>query len=233
MSQKLDLIQQKMALLQEAEIAVYSIETGLGHLAKNKPYAPKPYYSTGIERLLKIIICLHEFNNTGMFPKQQFFQKKFGHDLIKLLNEVVSRCYVYPYLDRDFAEDDYDFLVHDLLWAKIVSALNDFAKEDRYMFLNKVSRPGLGRDWPKGRWEEIERIALSDEVYFRLLSQDYPELCRRTNHMIQAHIERFTRALARLLVYGNLGDAAQNQYALLSQFLGFRDNELGKKSYEL
>jgi len=44
MSNPLDLIQQKMALLQEAEIALYAIETGLGQLAKNRPFAPKPYY---------------------------------------------------------------------------------------------------------------------------------------------------------------------------------------------
>jgi hypothetical protein len=79
------LIQQKISLLQEAEIALYSIETGLGQLAKNRPYAPKPYYfgwfillSMGFERLMKIIICLHEFETNGSFPSRRFLQHTKG-----------------------------------------------------------------------------------------------------------------------------------------------------------
>jgi len=98
MSNPVDLIQQKMALLQEAEIALYAIETGLGQLAKNRPYAPKPYYfgrfillSTGFERLMKVIICLHEFETAGQFPTKKAL-KSIGHDLTTLCNGVVTRC---------------------------------------------------------------------------------------------------------------------------------------------
>ena len=116
MSNAQALIQQKIALIQEAEIALYSIESGLGHLAKNRPYAPKPYYfawfillSTGFERLLKILICLHEFETTGVFPSRRFLQHTMRHDLLTLRDEVVRRCFVPPYLDRNFAQDDYRF----------------------------------------------------------------------------------------------------------------------------
>ena len=233
------LVQQKLALIQEAEIALYSIESGLGHLAKNRPYAPKPYYfawyillSTGFERLLKILICLHEFETTGAFPTRRFLQRTMRHDLRTLRDEVVRRCYVSPYLNRDFAQDDRNFLSNDVLLAHILSALNDFATEDRYMFMNKISEPSLGREWPKGRWEEIERIALSDEVFYRLLQDDYQELVRQANRITQAHIERFTRALTRLFVFGNLGDLARSQYALIAEFVRLEDSELGCRTYE-
>jgi hypothetical protein len=239
MSNMQTLIQQKIALLQEAEIALYSIETGLGHLAKNRPYAPKPYYfawfillSTGFERLFKILICLHEFETTGTFPTRRFLQRTMRHDLLTLRDEVVRRCYVHPYLDRDFAQDDRNFLATDTLLVHILSALNDFANEDRYMFMNKISEPDLGREWPKMRWEEIERIALSDDVFYRLLQDDYQELVRQANRLTQAHIERFTRALTRLFVFGNLGDLAQSQYALIAEFVHLEDSQLGIRVYE-
>jgi len=92
----------------------------------------------------------------------------------------------------------------------MLSALSDFAQADRYLFMNKISEPGLGREWPKMRWEEVERLILSDVVYYRLLQEDYAELKRQANHLTQGCIERFTRALARLFVFANLRDTARN-----------------------
>jgi hypothetical protein len=232
------LMQQKIALLQEGEIALYSIETGLGQLAKNRPYAPKPYYfgwflllATGFERLMKILVCLHEFETTSAFPTRRFLQRTMRHDLIVLRNEIVSRCYTPTYLAQNFARDDYDYLVNNTLLLAILTALNDFANEDRYLFMDRVSDPGGSREWPKGRWEEIERIALSDTIYYRLLQEDYPALTRQATQITQAHLERFTRALARLFVFGGLGEVAGSQYALIAEFMRLEDSELGHKVY--
>ena len=239
MSQTQTLIQQKLALLQEAEIALYSIETGLGQLTKNIQYAPKPYYfswflllSTGFERLMKIVICLHEFEVTGAFPTRQFMKKNMGHSLVNLRDEIIQRCYTPMYLSKVFAQDDINFLSNNAVISLILNALNDFATQDRYMFMNQISEPTIGREWPKGRWEEIERAILSDEVYYHLQQSDYPELKRQANKLTQAHIEKFTRAIARLFVFGNLGDLAANQYALISGFLRLDDSNLGIKKYE-
>lgn len=233
------LIQQKLALLQEAEIALYSIETGLGQLRKNRPYAPKPYYfswfillSTGFERLMKVVVCLHEFEATGSFPTRKFLQRVMRHDLIALRDEVLHRCYTPAYRNREFGQKDYDFITSDNVLLNIVSALNDFSDKDRYMFMDRISEPGDGREWPKGRWEEIERLALSDATFYHLLQHDYPELKIRANQLTQASIEKFTRALSRLFVFGNLGSLATSQYALISDFVRLEDLSLGLKEYE-
>jgi hypothetical protein len=233
------LIQQKLALLQEAEIALYSIETGLGQLRKNRPIAPKPYYfswfillSTGFERLMKVAVCLHEFEATGEFPTRKFLQSVMRHNLIALRNEVIRRCYTPAYRNRDFGQRDYDFITTDDVLLNILSALNDFSDKDRYMFMDRISGPGDGREWPKGRWEEIERLALSDAVFYHLLQHDHPELKRRANQLTQASIERFTRALSRLFVFGNLGSLATSQYALISDFVRLEDASLGSREYE-
>lgn len=140
-----DLIPQKLALLQEAEIAFHSIETGLGQLTKNIPYAPKPYYfswflllSTGFERLMKIVVCLHEFESTGAFPSRRFLQNTMRHDLVVLRDEVIRRCYTTAYLGKTFVPDDLDFLTNNDVLTLILNSLNDFANQDRYMFMNRI-----------------------------------------------------------------------------------------------
>jgi hypothetical protein len=235
-----NLVQRKLSLLQEAEIALYTVEAGLANLDKNMPYAPKPYYfvwylllSTGFERLMKIVICMHEFETTGSFPTNRFLRVTMGHNLIALRDEVVKRCYTTDYLSNSFAQEDYNFVTDDNLLTYILKTLSDFAERDRYMFMDRISNPVSEREWPKLRWEEIERIALSDSAYYRLLKDDYSELKKQANMITKAHIERFTRAITRLFMFGGLGDLARSQYALISKFMRLSDNDLGVNTYNL
>jgi hypothetical protein len=234
-----DLVRQQVGLLQEAEIALYSIEAGLAALEKNRAYAPKPYYfawylllSTGFERLMKIIVCLHEFEATGAFPTRRSLQRDIGHDLLRLRDAIVQRCYTPDYCQRVFGQDDLSFITSDPVLLPLLRALNDFAMGDRYLFMNQISDPAIGREWPKMRWEEIERIALSDAVYFQLLKDDYPELIRRSTKALKECVERFTRALTRLFIFGNLGSLARSQSATISEFTKLEDGNLGNKVYE-
>ncbi len=227
-----------MGLLQEAEIALYSIEAGLAALEKNQPYAPKPYYfawylllSTGFERLMKIIVCLHMFETTGAFPTRRVLQRDIGHDLLKLRDAIVQRCYTPEYCQRLFSQDDLRFITSDPILLHLLQALNDFAQGDRYMFMNQISEPSLGREWPKMRWEEIEQLALSDTVYYQLLKDDYPELIRQSTRALKGSIERFTRALTRLFIFGNLGSLARSQSAMISEFTNMEDSNLGRTIY--
>jgi len=41
--------------------------------------------------LMKVIICLHEFETAGQFPTKKAL-KSIGHDLTTLCNGVVTRC---------------------------------------------------------------------------------------------------------------------------------------------
>jgi hypothetical protein len=234
-----DLVRQQVGLLQEAEIALYSVEAGLAALEKNRPYAPKPYYfawylllSTGFERLMKIIVCLHEFEETGAFPTRRVLQRNIGHDLFRLRDTIVQRCYTPDYCQRVFGQDDLSFITSDAVLLLLLRVLNDFAMGDRYLFMNQISDPAIGREWPKMRWEEIERIALSDAIYFQLLKDDYPELIRRSTKALKARIEQFTRALTRLFIFGNLGSLARSQSATIGEFTRLEDGDLGNKVYD-
>jgi len=234
-----DVIRQKIALLQEAEIAIYSIEAGLASLQKNRPYAPKPYYfawllllATGLERLMKIVICLHEFETVGTFPSRQYLARTIGHHLLRLRDEVVRRCFSATYLNGQFGQEDLDFITMDSLLNQLLSLLDDFARDDRYLFMNGIVDPVIGREWPKHRWEELEKTALSDDIYFRLLQENaLSELKTQANVQIKACIERFVRAQTRLFVFGELGDLARSNSITIWEFLRLEDSSLGHKVY--
>lgn len=234
----LHLIRQKTSLLHETEVAFYAIEAGLAALEHNHPYAPKPYYfawylllATGFERLMKIVVCLHTFDVTGAFPPRRVLQYDIGHDILRLRDAIVTRCYTSEYCQHTQGHDDWQFITHDPVFESLLHALNDFAKRDRYLFMNQISDPALGHEWPKLRWEEIERIALSDALYFRLLTDNYHELARQATQAIKGCIERFVRAIARLFRSGKLGNLAEIQLSLINEFLNISDAQLGTKVY--
>jgi hypothetical protein len=232
-----DIISQKLSLIQESEIALYSIEAGLTALEKNRPYASKPYYftwllllSVGIERLMKVIICLREFEVNNKFPTKKSL-KNVSHNINKLFESVLRECFTTDYLKKSFAQADYDILKNDVLMIKLLELLSDFAIQDRYIFMDKISEPGIDREWPKNRWEELERIALGDDVYFRLLTDDYKELKARAIIALKIKIEQLIRALTRLFIFGNLGNLGASQYSLISNFAHMKEDELGSKEY--
>lgn len=236
-----DVVRQKMALLQEAEIAIYSIQAGLVALQKNRPYAPKPYYftwllllATGLERLMKIVICLHEFETVGAFPSRQYLARRIGHNLLRLRDEVIQRCYTSTYLMRPFAQEDHKFVETDPLLNQLLGLLDDFARDDRYIFMNGIVEPTIGREWPKYRWEELEKTALSDDTYFQMLQEDkLTELKVQANIQLKAYIERFVRALTRLFIFGELGDLARSNTTTVWEFIRLEDGNLGQKEYNL
>ena len=235
-------IRQQVALLQELEISIFSIETGLAILRKNRPYAPKPHYfawllllATGFERLMKVIICIQAFEAHGKFPSKTFLARTISHDLLALRNEIVNRCFTSSYLqNRSFAQQDYDFITNNELTEMLLSLLNDFAKSDRYIFMDSIIDPRIGREWPKLRWEELERIALSDSVYFGLIQKgELQDLRIRANIELTACIEKFVRALTRLFVFGELGSLARSNSITVWKFMHLEDDNLGKTVHEV
>ena len=235
-----DLIRQRMALIQELEIAMYSIESGLAVLQRNQAYQPKPRHftfllllATGLERLMKLVICLDKVEKTGSFPAQSFLQKKLGHDLRKLRDTVAHECFSPTYRTHPAGKADYAFITDAPLLNELLLVLSDFAQSDRYIFMNGVSDPKIGREWPKIRWEGLERATMPDR-YMQLLGEGKLEAIKaHANVQLVACIEQFVRALARLFTMGQLGDIARRTSPVVYGFLMLADNDLGKKRYEL
>lgn len=230
-------IRQEIALLQEVEIATCTIEAGLAALAQNRQYAAKPYWftwmlllSTGLERLMKVIVCLHELETNHTFPKPATI-KRLGHDLHTLRTEVVTHCFTPAYQAHVWGAHDYHLLTANDVVQMLFDLLNDFAKTDRYLFLDRITNPTTDRDPPYRRWEELEKLAISAPVYIQLLSDNYPVLKQRATQEMQGYIEQIVRALMRLFVVGELGAVGKRYSFTVSPFVHIADDQLGRTIY--
>jgi len=59
---------------------------------------------------MKIILCLHNVEMHGRFLSESEF-KDFGHDLVKLLQSVIDKCFTDNYLKKPVAAKDLYFIV--------------------------------------------------------------------------------------------------------------------------
>lgn len=198
-----DDVLQRLYLTQELEISVSVVKSGLAVLQQSRLYKANHFVfltllSTGIERLLKVILHLHAIETTGGFlPKQKV--RDVSHDILKLREEVVEKCFTQEYLKKPVAKQDLDFLSHDDTLNKMLSLLSDFAKRDRYVYMDGISIPGITAEWPNRRWEELENGTIPDDERIRLRLDDKHELVKlRATQYLVLCLERLLRALARL-----------------------------------
>lgn len=191
--------------------------------------------STGLERLMKLALCLAEYEKSGKYLSKKQMKDDLGHGLKKLNSHVVKACFTPTYLNRPFAKADQGFLSSDVDAKCLFEILNDFATRDRYRFMDQISEKSIDfvRDDPKSRWEGFEKQLLTEKIYLALMDANYQELKRQSNIKAKAIIERITRALSRLFFYGALGDMGRTQYVLVSGFARLEDDHLGQTVYTL
>lgn len=159
--------------MREAEIARYSLASGLHSLARAN-YADKGLFThaffnlaTGLERMMKLVFLIdHALMNAGAFPTNDVMQNRFRHDLVKLY-EAAKTTRARLLADGD---DIHWTLPDEVLASRIIGVLGEFNSQTRYHNLDfLVGRTKLGRD-PLEAW--------ADDVA-RYLMSDYPARLRR------------------------------------------------------
>ena len=122
------------ALLEEFETSDKLMKLGFGELQNislNNDFYFLPFQllSQGFERFMKAYICLGHYHIHGELPDFKYL-KKLGHDLEKLLNEIVENYYIdfnRPQFDLDNA-----FIKNDSDLKKLLFILSEFGKLSRY-----------------------------------------------------------------------------------------------------
>ncbi|MBQ9115063.1 MAG: hypothetical protein IJY07_03910 [Clostridia bacterium] len=142
----------------ECEFSEDLISTGITQLGKANLCKKSLYYqsfmciSTGLERLMKIIIILNEYyKNNYLLTQKQLKQK--GHNLCVLFKECESIGKAYD-IEVSFSEPKY-------VYNTIIEILSDFSNtgnNNRYYNLNYISEANtIGFELPKDathRWYE-------------------------------------------------------------------------------
>lgn len=234
-------IERELSLNDELHTAVRLIKMGLKEVRKidggNDFYHPLMMtLGSGLERLMKVIICFHILNVSGKFPSSYPWEgrKRNGHDLDLLLNHITASCFSDEYLTRiPIAKKDIEFLRADKHVLELVRILSAFGQSARYYNLDVVKGQKY-YDSPKDEWQKLESLILREYPDWLNLAKDdlnLDETYKHINQEIIIRLEKFVRALTRLFTIGGLGEKAKQYSSAVFLFVQLSDDDLGKTEY--
>jgi hypothetical protein len=107
--------------------------------------------SVGLERLMKLILLYEYIYINDSYPDLEYLKSK-GHKLTGLFAEVRKLANKYS------CNSYFEYLDKDPIFSLIIQNLSDFATDNRYFQLNKLSGHNKTED-PVSRWDkEINSI---------------------------------------------------------------------------
>lgn len=234
-------IVRQVAAGHELATAIRLIQVGLRELqaidgANDFYHLPFLTLANGLERYLKVILCLRFHETEGRFPNyKELISGRSGHDLTALLKRVIGDCFSESYVTRiPVAAEDIDFLTTNRRLHEVVNLLSRFGQAARYYHLDLVLGTEPDTDSPEDEWARLELELVKERPGFQSkLSEPggLEETYAFIRHELTVLLERFCRALARLFTIGKLGELAQRNMTYVVPFLMIRDSELGEYDY--
>jgi hypothetical protein len=235
---------QKVMIGEELLTAMRLLKTGLRELNRMSGetdffHLPILSLSSGLERLMKVVICCHHLETKGEFPDRGVLSKRGKnptHDLTWLLDQITTDCYSDEYLSQTpAAEASIKFLRTDDKLRRIVEIMSQFAQGARYYNLNVVLGDADPGPSPDDQWQRLELEALKNDPAWadRIVDakQSHTIHCQ-INRELTVHSERLTRALSRLFTIGGLGVLPKQISCYTHHFLFMTDKDLGATDYE-
>lgn len=231
---------------EELLTAMRLLKTGLRELNRMSGgtdffHLPILLLSSGVERLMKVVICCHHLKTTGEFPDRSALSKKRRgknptHDLTWLLERISQGCFSDEHLSQiPAAKADIEFLRTDERLRRIVQIMSQFAQSARYYNLNVVLGDAVPGPSPDDEWQRLEMEVLQDDPAWteRIADpkQSHAIHCQ-INRELTVHCERLARSLSRLFTIGGLGVLAKQISPHTHHFLFLMDKDLGATDYE-
>lgn len=228
-----------LSLVLETQTAIKYLRLGLANIqrisAKNSFYHPIfLFLSGGIERLLKIMLCLNFQKQEGFLPSmKELLQNKNGHDIVFLKERL-------GLIIKDDAEMvshvDFDCIANSEIVNKICTSLSEFGKQGRYFNLDAVL--GNAQDFNvQNEWDKIEKKVgieyFGIDQYYKLVFEprklDF--LFETTNSIIVSELEKLLRALTRVILNDKFSKNGKSLMFEVEVFSDIEDSQLGKTDY--
>ncbi len=228
----------RIHLIEELDLSVSVIKHGLAILQRSSAAQTRYFLfmltlSTGIERLMKVLLCLHSLDSQGSFRSEQEL-KSFRHNLVRLKDEVVDKCFNAESLRRPAVREDLDFIQNDALMNEVLETLSDFAMRDRYIYMDGINDPNADREWLDTRWDRVERMTMPEDASLSMVAEGrLDEYISYANRCIVICLERFLRALARTVTLSGLSADASSLGTGVWDFLMKHDEDLGQTEYKI
>ncbi len=229
----------QISLIQELELGIETVKSGLSIIQSMKMQCTPSFLiflilSTGLERILKVVIGMRLLSDNKSFPTEKELKKNYGHSLIKLRNEILTICYNKDKLSPPIILEDFNYIQKDIILNELLNQLSEFATNDRYVYMNRISNDKSTGKWLSSRWEEIENKIVSRKEAIELIqnnrNEEYIEIVSKT---LVKCIERFLSALARTITLGKMDKDSNSAGTLLYDFLFMKESQMGTKKYDL
>ena len=227
------------ALIEEFETSKKLIDLGFGELqnislSNNFYFLPFQLLSQGFERFLKAYICLKHFEQYDTFPLFKEIKDKLGHDLEKLLKEILKKYYTKDSRVQFVCDDD--FLKNDKEFKELLSIISEFGKFGRYYNFDVITGKTKIDENPKVLWEQYEgKIMKQNNVLEKLTNPDLSdEFYQSINKHIIVIFEKFVSALSRQLTFSGFGELSnQMTFCALSDFSNLHNDDFGDTDYRI
>ncbi len=200
------------ALLEEFETADRLIKLGFGELqninnSNSFYFLPFQLLSQGFERLMKAYICVALYEQKGKLPDFNYL-KGLGHDLRKLLNEIIHNYY-HDYKREQFISDK-EFLTINEDFHHLLHIISEFGKHARYYNFDVITdskKPSINtvEQWQNYENSLLEKLNISYEKVLSLDSTINNEVYYEISRHIIVIFERFVSSLSRQIIFGKLG----------------------------
>lgn len=228
-------------LNEEVRISFRLVKAGLREINRIQPgndfyHPPILFLSTGIERILKCMICMNfrELNNRWPVSRDNLWPRGAkGHDLIELRMKVQEFCIELP---GEKHRDDYHVLTADTQIDQLLKVLSDYGTGGRYFNLDQLmDRRDDGHEDPARSYDQLcADLALAthgDEILRLIGTSEAHRAYKMMNAAIMSLVEKFVRALARQFVFGSFYRNSRRYLSDLDPFYKIEDHQLGKLNY--
>jgi hypothetical protein len=227
---------QHLALINATETAVFLTVEGLISLdsldaANDFSHLPLQLLAQGYERLLKVVWSLSLLEQEGHLPTQQQVKEQ-GHDVVRLTDELVGLCRACGYADQSAAaRDDVDFMAHDPRVRELLAVMADIGRKGRYYEIDAFLDPSAAESLsdPRKAFAAVELRVLQahPEWEARVGKPGFSEFFPRVlNPELTSTLQRFARAVVRLLTLGPAKERGRILTGVVGPFLFLTDEQL-------
>jgi hypothetical protein len=232
----IEYISKHLAVLEEVETSSKLIRLGFGEIqnlnqSNDFYFLPFQLLSQGFERLMKSYICLGHLDKTGEYPIYSYI-KSLGHDLEKLLKEILSEYFVYK--EHATLLNDKEFLENDTELKELLYILSEFGKLARYHNFDIITGNQQPSVNPKDLWTAFRnKIIFSNSTTMDKLGdwELHNEIYGDLSRYILVLFEKFVSALSRQFLFGGLGEKGKQFSNPFSDFGTLFSNDFGNTDY--
>lgn len=239
MATKIHDIEKIEAVMIEVEASFKFIAEGLKILNQqnyvlSNNHVPLQLLSSGVERILKILLLLKDKYLEGNFPELQKTRERFknydnGHGIEKMLLELLEYSKSVELMQKiPMVANDMEFLENDPNFRTFIKVITDFSIYQRYYYIDTIvsATPNdssnafkVFRSMMYGYLENIDTSQMTNE--------QEAKFCIKSTIVC---VEKGIRAITRFFTHG-LGDVGRIYYNDFSNFIHLRDEKLGSLEY--